>query len=67
MGRHLIANSLIGRDPRLIRAESSQAFDFYGLTAESPEGLFLIRPDGYIAFRSDRLETSPLEEYLQAF
>ena len=65
LGTSLVANSLLGRDKRLIRAESSQAFDRYGITHESPEGLFLIRPDGYIAFRSDRLKFEPLAAFLR--
>jgi hypothetical protein len=36
----------MGRDPRLIRVESSQVFQAYGITHEHPQALFLIRPDG---------------------
>jgi hypothetical protein len=52
---HLISHSLMGRDPRLIRVESSQVFQAYGITHEHPQALFLIRPDGYIAFRTSFL------------
>jgi hypothetical protein len=63
---HLIAHSLVGRDERLLQAESTQVFEAFGLTNESPQGMFLIRPDGYIAFRSDRLEVGAIGEFLRS-
>jgi hypothetical protein len=48
---HIIAHSLIGRDPRIIQAESDQVFAAYGLTRDTPQAIFLIRPDGHIAYR----------------
>src|SRR5262249_44265220 len=62
---HLIAHSLIGRDHRILQAESSQAFDAYGLTEATPQALFLIRPDGYIAYRADRLDIGGLSEFIR--
>ena len=64
---HLIARSLIGRDPRLIQAESGDVFAAYGLGPEASEALVLVRPDGYIAYRSDRLDTRGLQVYLGHF
>jgi 2-polyprenyl-6-methoxyphenol hydroxylase-like FAD-dependent oxidoreductase len=61
---HLIAHSLIGRDPRLHRAESSEVFDTYGVTHAQPQALFLIRPDGYIAFRADSFDIAGLQDFL---
>jgi 2-polyprenyl-6-methoxyphenol hydroxylase-like FAD-dependent oxidoreductase len=62
---HLVAHSLVGRDPRIIRAESNQVFQAYGLTAETTQALYFIRPDGYIAYRSDRLDVAELERFLE--
>jgi 2-polyprenyl-6-methoxyphenol hydroxylase-like FAD-dependent oxidoreductase len=61
---HLIASTLSGQDPRLIRAETAHAFNEYGVTGEVTQALFLVRPDGYIAFRSDRLDLTPLAAFL---
>jgi hypothetical protein len=63
--RHIIAHSLVGRDGRLFQAESNQVFQAYCLTEETPRGLFLIRPDGYIAFRADRLDVEALKAFIQ--
>jgi len=62
---HLIVHSLAGRDPRILQAESNQVFEAYGLSADIPQALFLIRPDGYIAFRADRLDIERLKEFIQ--
>jgi hypothetical protein len=61
---HLVAHSLIGRDPRIIRAESNQVFQAYGMTAETTQALYFIRPDGHIAYRSDRLDFEPLKRFI---
>ena len=61
---HLIAHSLIGRDPRLHRAKSSEVFETYGVTHARPQALFLIRPDGYIAFRAESLDIEALRDFL---
>lgn len=62
---HIVAHSLIGRDPRLHRCESSQVFQAYGLDDESQQALFLIRPDGHIAYRSLQLNVSGLKRFLR--
>lgn len=62
---HVIAGSLVGRDGRIVRAESNQVFDAYGLTRETNQALYLVRPDGYIAYRSDRLDVSGLKEFIR--
>jgi len=61
---HIIAHSLIGRDARLYRAESPEVFDAYGLTYASPRGVFLIRPDGHIAFNAPSLDIDALTAFL---
>lgn len=62
---HLIGHSLMGRDPRLHRTESSQIFDAYGLGEETPQALFLVRPDGHIAYRSRSLNLAGLSRFLR--
>jgi 2-polyprenyl-6-methoxyphenol hydroxylase-like FAD-dependent oxidoreductase len=61
---HLVTHSLIGRDPRLHRAESSDVFEAYGVSHARPQALFLIRPDGYIAFRAESLNIEALKDFL---
>jgi hypothetical protein len=61
---HVVAHSLLGRDERIHQAESTQVFEAYRLTNETPQALFLIRPDGYIAFRINRLEVHAAAEFL---
>ena len=62
---HIVAHSLIGRDERILQAESPQVFQAYGLTAETPQALFFIRPDGYIAYRTDSLDVEGLGEFIR--
>ena len=61
----LVAHSLIGRDPRLVRAESAQAFAAYGVDADTPQALYLVRPDGYVAWRSDSLDVAGCGAFLR--
>jgi hypothetical protein len=65
LSAHAVAHSLLGRDPRIIQAESNQVFQTYGLSDETPQGLFLVRPDGYIAYRSDRLDVTGLKAFIR--
>ena len=64
---HIIAQMLMGRDERLIRAEAMQVFDVYGLTNKSSQALFLIRPDGYIAYQSTQLNITELKTFINRF
>ncbi len=61
---HIIANSLLGQDERIIRAESNIVFANYKLGQSIEQALFLIRPDGYIAYRSDHLDFEKLRLFL---
>jgi hypothetical protein len=60
-----VAHSLIGRDPRIIQAESDQVFAAYGLTRDTPQAIFLIRPDGHIAYRRPDLNITGLKNFLR--
>jgi hypothetical protein len=62
---HIIAHSLIGRDERILQAESTQVFQAYCITDETPQALFFIRPDGYIAYRTDSLDVEGLAEFIR--
>ncbi len=62
---HLIARSLIGRDARFLQAESPQVFEAYGLSRRVPQALFLVRPDGYVAYRAVGLDVASLERFVR--
>ena len=62
---HLIANSLVGRTDRLVRVEGGSVFAAYGVNAAVPQALFLVRPDGHVAWRRDRLDPSALALFLR--
>ena len=64
---HIVAHSLLGRDPRIVQAESNQVFEAYGVSAETPRALYFIRPDGYVAFRSDGLDFAALRDFMACF
>ena len=46
-------------------ASGMQVFEAYGLSHEVPQALFLIHPDGYIAYRADRLDIAGLGRFLR--
>jgi 2-polyprenyl-6-methoxyphenol hydroxylase-like FAD-dependent oxidoreductase len=64
---HFIAHSLIGETDKFIQAEDNQIFENYGLSNANPFGLFLIRPDGYIAYRADQLSIASLANFCELF
>jgi 2-polyprenyl-6-methoxyphenol hydroxylase-like FAD-dependent oxidoreductase len=64
---HIITHSLVGRDRRIEQAECDQVLEAYCLTHETPQAIFFIRPDGYIAYRADRLDVKGLEDFLRRF
>jgi hypothetical protein len=65
LNTHIIAHSLVGRNNRIRQAESNQVFEAYGLTEETPQGLFFVRPDGHIAYRDDRLDVKRLKDFIR--
>ncbi len=64
---HVVAHSLLGRDERILRSENNQVFTNYGVTHQTPRALLLVRPDGYIAYRSDRWDVAGLKQFLDRF
>jgi hypothetical protein len=61
---HIIAHSLRGRDARIIQAESNQVFEAYGLSHQTLQAFYFIRPDGYVAYRTNRLDISGLQAFI---
>ena len=61
---HLVAHSLVGRDPRLVQAENGAVFRAYGLEAGRRQALYLIRPDGYVAWRTPSLDIMALRRFV---
>lgn len=56
LGTHLVAHSFVGRDPRLVQPETGSVFTAYGLTGDVMQALYLVRPDGYVAWRAPGLD-----------
>ena len=52
LGTHLVAHSTFGRGDGFIQAETGAVFGAYGIDHATPQGLYLIRPDGHVAWRS---------------
>ena len=65
LAAHVIAYTSTGPDKRILRAESGEAFTAYGVSHETPQALYLVRPDGYVAWRADRLDLPALEAFLR--
>jgi 2-polyprenyl-6-methoxyphenol hydroxylase-like FAD-dependent oxidoreductase len=61
---HLVAHSLIGRDARFIQAESPHVFAVYGIGRRVPQAIFLIRPDGYVAYRAPGLDIDGVRRFI---
>lgn len=49
---HLVAHSSFGRGDNFVQAETGAVFGAYGIDHATPQGLYLIRPDGHVAWRS---------------
>jgi 2-polyprenyl-6-methoxyphenol hydroxylase-like FAD-dependent oxidoreductase len=64
LATHLVAHSLIGRDARFIQAESPHVFAVYGIDRRVPQGIFLVRPDGYVAYRSVGLDVDGVRRFI---
>jgi 2-polyprenyl-6-methoxyphenol hydroxylase-like FAD-dependent oxidoreductase len=64
---HFISHSLIGENKFCLQAQSNQIYDAYGLTDNNPIGLFIIRPDGYIAYRSNQIDINSIINFCNLF
>ncbi len=64
---HLVARLSGGPDARAQRAESGAAFEAYGVDHDTPQALYVIRPDGYVAWRSNTLDLTAAEGFLREY
>ncbi|MET0132515.1 MAG: FAD-dependent monooxygenase, partial [Kibdelosporangium sp.] len=53
---HLIGRVAIRRHDQVEHVESVQVFEHYGLNQHESQALFVIRPDGHVAWRMDELD-----------
>ncbi len=53
---HLVGRVACRRDTRVVFVESPQLFEHYGLTDDGAQALYVIRPDGYVAWRMDEID-----------
>ena len=64
---HLVARNAIGRDGRSIAATSPEAFDRYGLGRRDGQAIYVLRPDGYVAWRGEGLDVAGCGRFLERF
>lgn len=64
---HLVARAAIGRDASTVFTSDPDAFDRYGVPRGSGKALYVIRPDGYVAWRSAGIDLSGCAEFLKRF
>ena len=62
---HAIVSCADGNDPRVLRAESAEVFAVYGVGHETPQALYLVRPDGYVAWRGAGFDFAALATFLR--
>lgn len=58
MGAHLVGHSLVGRHPRLARVENDTLLSAFGVTGGVEQALYLVRPDGHVAWRAPSLDVA---------
>ncbi|MDX3664224.1 FAD-dependent monooxygenase [Streptomyces sp. ID05-26A] len=61
---HLVARVEARQDDRVHRADSGQVFEHYGLTEPDSQALYVIRPDGHVAWRCDELDFEACQRFL---
>lgn len=64
---HLVARLVKGTDQRVTLATMPEAFNVYGLPAHDGQAIYLIRPDGYIAWRANWLDVQGCWRFLSRF
>ena len=65
METHVVAYGVAAGEKRILRAESVEVFGAYGVDRETPQALYLVRPDGYVAWRADRFDLAGLADFLR--
>lgn len=61
---HLVGRVACRRDPRVEYVDSGQVFEHYGLKDSESEALYVIRPDGYVAWRMDDIDFDACRSFL---
>lgn len=64
---HLVSRLAVGRDPRIVFVSSAETFDAYGVRGQDQQATYLVRPDGYIAWRGDGLDADGCRRALARF
>lgn len=64
---HLIARSAAAQDPHVAFVSSTEVFKTYGLTGLEESAIYLVRPDGYIAWRGAGLDVEACRRVLGRF
>ena len=64
---HLVARVPVGRDPHVVFVERADVFDAYGLKEADSQAIYLVRPDGYVAWRGDGLDVEGCRHFLARF
>lgn len=65
--RGILGRRLSQHHPRMIDAISTEIFYRYGLDDPNGTGLYLVRPDGHIAFQTSGLRVSEFQKFLARF
>ncbi|MFC0105871.1 FAD-dependent monooxygenase [Kibdelosporangium aridum] len=61
---HLVGRVQCRRDDRVEHVDSPQVFEHYGLTDPESQALYVIRPDGHVAWRMDTLDFESCRRFL---
>ncbi|ANZ40087.1 hypothetical protein BBK82_32675 [Lentzea guizhouensis] len=61
---HLVTRVEARPDDRVHQADSAQVFEHYGLTERDSQALYVIRPDGHVAWRADELDFEACRRFL---
>ena len=61
---HLVGRVECGRDDRVEHVESVQVFEHYGLIEPDSQALYVIRPDGHVAWRMDEVDYDACRRFL---
>ena len=64
---YLVSRLAVGTDPCVVFVSSSEVFEAYGLKGEDAQALYVIRPDGYVAWRSEGLDAAGCRRFLTRF
>ena len=64
---HIVARVPFGRDERVEFVETATVFRAYGLDEGTSQALYVVRPDGYVAWRGAGLDVEACRRFLARF